>query len=355
MYGIRFRQLKTFSRTFFGFILFIVMTFFILFYRGHGFFAWFNAFSSCLFVALFAEANRNRLDKLILSFLFILEFWIYVNFILIIFIPKGMYYLENNNSYLNWVLGYKSSLQYYIFPALCFSWINMKYRNQRVRYFVLLAVSWASTIITSNTMLLVGLIGFTVFQFSRLWNMEKLFNIWTFYGIDIAANIVVVFFLSWFSSTTFGLKFFLLLGKNATISGRASIIWPMTIEYIQNHPFLGNGIYIAQSRITFYRNYHGFIHSHNQIMEILFIGGILLIGIYIYLHIHIGKSLRENSKTDVSKILSTSIFFLYLMMIVEVFTRIIAAPIWFILFLGGSSKLVHNSFIERKDCSYRES
>ena len=354
MFFMRAMHLKTLSKTFISFTVFIAATICILFLRGHGFSSWFSTFSACLFVVLFAEANREYLDKLILSFLIVLEFWIYVNFALMILIPEGLYYSETHNYYLNWVLGYKSSLQYYILPALCFSWINMKYRNQRMRYLALLAVSWETTIVTQNGMLLIGLIVFTAFQFSKLWNKEKLFNIWTYFIVDIAVNVLFIFFLTWFSKTGIGMQLFLFLGKTATVSRRASIIWPMTMDYIKEHLFFGNGMYTAETRIFLYNGIKGFIHSHNQLLEILFIGGIFLMVFYVFLHIQIGKSLTANSNTAVGKIISMSIFILYLMMVVEVFTRSVAAPIWFILFLGGNCKFAHNAFLQRKDCLYSE-
>lgn len=354
MFAIRIRQVRALSKAFISFLIFIAATLFTLFLNGHGFSAWFSTFSACLFVVLFAEANREHLDKLILSFLIVLEFWIYVNFVLMILIPGGMYYSETHNYYLNWVLGYKSSLQYYILPALCFSWINMKYRNQRVRYFLLLVVSWATTLITQNGMLLIGLVVFTVFQFSRVWKKQILFNIWTYYTVDIAINAVFVFSLTWFANTTLGIQLFLLLGKNATVSRRASVIWPMTIEFIKDHLLFGNGVYSSQARVWLYRGIPGFIHAHNQLMEILFIGGFFLMAFYIILHIQIGKSLTKNRNTAAAKIIAMIIFILYLMMVVEVFTREVAAPIWFILFLGENSLRVHNAFMHRRDCLYSE-
>lgn len=352
---IRIKKLKNLSKTFAIFAIFSAVTLLLLLFRGHSFNAWVFAISPCLFTAIFAEANRDRLDKLVISFLIALEFWIYVNLLLMLLIPGGMYFLESNHSYLNWVLGYKSSLQYYILPAICFSWINMQYRNQKTRYILLLVACWISTIISHNAMLFVGLFAITLLQFSRLWNVKKLFNIWTYFVIDIVANAIMIFFITWFSNTNLGAKLFFFLGKSATVSRRASIIWPLTIEYIKEHKILGNGFYSTETRIAMYRGFKGFIHSHNQIMEILFVGGAFLMLFYILMHINIGKSLSANSNLACAKILSVSIFILYLMMTVEVFTRIIAAPIWFILFIAGNCKLLHNAFLRRPDCTYSES
>lgn len=72
----------------------------------------------------------------------------------------------------------------------------------------------------------------------------------------------------------------------------------------------------------------GYIHSHNQLMEIMFIGGLFLMAIYIIVHFFIGRKLIKYRDTMLSKILSLSIFVLYMMMVVEVFTRRIAAAIW---------------------------
>jgi len=354
MFVFKILHRKGISKTFLYFILFTIATVFILFLKGHGIRAWLSSFSICLFTALFAEANYDRLDRIILCFLIILEFWIYTNFVLMLLIPEGMYYAESNNSYANWILGYKSSLQYYVLPALCFSWLNMKYRNQRVRYFLLLAVSWASTIIVRNSMLLVGLLAFTGLQFTNVSKIKRLANIWTYYGIDLATNAIFVFFLPWFTNTELGKKSFAFLGKGSSVSSRASIIWPMTLEYIKKSPWFGNGIYSTTLRPSLYRNYPAFIHAHNQLMEIIFIGGVFLFIIYALLHIHIAKSLIKHTDHGASEILSVSIFVLYFMMVVEVFISNAAGPIWLILYLGGACNSLHASFLKRKDCTFND-
>ena len=347
MFAIKMIKRHHVSATGFSILMFIGLTILIFLFKGSSFLGWYNSFAICLFVTLFAEANRESLDKILLCFLTILEFWIYLNFLLIIIFPGGMYFLEANNSNTNWVLGYKSSFQYYAFPALCFSYINMLYKKQRVRFAVLFTVSLITTIYIGNMMLLVGLLVILAYLAFRLWRYSSVCNIWLFYIIDGLINIFALVLFSGVTENKLINRIISALGKDGSLSSRVSIIWPSTIEQIKRHLLFGNGFYSSQERTEFYGGYLSFIHAHNQVLEYLYIGGIVLLMAVILLHLYIGRSLHR-CKNDVSCVLSVFLGVFYLMMIVEVHTRIIAAPFWFMLYLCGSSRQLQQSFTARQ-------
>ena len=341
-----------FPKCLFSSFLFLIGTVLITILHGSGFGNWINFFSILLITFLLTISQKERLDRLMITFLFVLEFWIYVNFLLMIIYPSGMYYLESNNVYQNWILGYKSSLYYYVLPALCFGWVNKEYRGQNIRFYFLLAVSTIETVIVENTMLIVGILLFFVFTFFKIINIKKICNVKNYFIGILLANTIFLFSLTWFVSTDIGEFFFYITGKNATISRRASIIWPITFKYIKEHPIIGSGMLSSTERVEIYNGVKAAIHSHNQILEIIFIGGFFLLVLYILMHITIGKKLTENQNLATSKVLSLTVFILYIMMVVEVFTRRIAAGIWLVLFLSCMCGELHKQLIKRKDCQY---
>jgi len=343
------RESRGLSKWFVITFIFITGTFAVALFHGTGFGNWFNSFSILLLVALLVESQRYKLERLMLTFLLVLEFWIYINLVLMILYPDGMYYLESNHTYYNWILGYKSSLQYYLLPALCFGWINKEYGGNKIRFYVLMAVSLYETLATGNAMLTVGMIMFLVSALFRLVEIEKIYNVRNYLIGVLSLNIIFVFYIVWFASTGIGTLFLDITGKSVVLAYRSSIIWPITLEQILEHLYFGKGVLSSDSRVTMYNGLKGAIHSHNQLMEILFIGGIFLMILYVILHVYMGKRLSESKSLTTSRILALAVFVFYIMMVVEVFTRKVAAAVWLLLFLACISKALHEQLINRYD------
>ena len=146
------------------------------------------------------ELYRTRLKTLLLVYIVILEFWIYLNFLCMIAFPGGMYYAEANNSYKCWLLGYKSSFQYYIIPAICLSWINEKYRRQRVRMIALACVSMYEAVMSGNMMLAVALAGLLAIFFFRLYKL-RICTLRNYLIVVLVVNAALLFFFGVFSET----------------------------------------------------------------------------------------------------------------------------------------------------------
>lgn len=303
------------------------------------------SFMPCVMTCLIIDSIKNDIDLVINSFLLILEFWIYVNLICMILYPTGMYYVESNNSYLAWIFGYKSSFQYYILPVMCFEWINYKYRSQKVRMILLVLTCCVETIISHNMMLLVGVIVLLIFLLLNLFKFEKVFNMRNYLLVVLLANIMFIFMTAWLVNSTLGMTVLGWLGKSGNLSYRV-IIWPKTLKYIQEKIIYGNGILDNGTRTIMY-GLRGVVHSHNQLLEITFIGGITMLFIYVLINLLITKRLMENKELESSRILSLSIFVVYLMVVVEIFTRHSGASIWAMLFCAYFCKYVDMAFKRR--------
>lgn len=325
-------------------VLFNLVGIAVVFAHSMNITGWLSVFGPCFFGVILVWIYRSHLDRLVVGLLVINEFWIYVNFAAMLAFPDGMYVSANTGNVDNWILGYKSSLQYFVLPALCFSLINMEYRKQRIRTVVLIVVSFFETVHSENAMLLVSLIILVLlYLFQRRWGGFA-FNARNYLIVVVATNVVLVFFTSWFVNTDFGMTLLDLLGKNSTLSTRATVIWPETLSAISDSPWLGYGILDSDSRVFMYHDIAAAIHAHNQALEFAFIGGYILLGTFIGLLIAITHNLMVCSSTRSSKIFSVCIFSFLIAITVEVFTRNLGTSLWVMLFLGGMCKQVDSQF-----------
>ncbi len=331
----------------FVFILFLFATVLVAIFHGMELRIWYREFFPLILVILIIKTNIDNLDDVIIVFYFVFEVWIYINLLTMILFPSGLFYNVANNSNLCWIFGYKSSFQYYILPGITFGWINHSYRKQHIRFFLLCITCAYQAFMSHNTMLLVGLLVYYVFIFFLIH--ERFYNIWIFYVIDIFANFTLVFGTSKFAASKLGRLFFSITNKQSTISSRETIIWANTLLKIRSNYIFGNGFLTSEERVAMYNGYKPAVHSHNQLLEIMFIGGLFLMVFYIIMHIYIGKKLSQSKNALTTKHIATSLFVLYLMMSVEVYTTRFSAGIWMIIVSSAYTKLMDIQLKRRDD------
>ena len=313
------------------------------------------SYAPCLVMCLLIYTFRNKLNLLISVFLIVLEFWIYINLIAMILYPNGMYYVESNGTFYAWIFGYKSSFQYYILPALCFGWLNWKYQKQNLRFMILVAACIYETLFSHNAMLLGGsfiILMLILFDSKRFDNLLNIRN----YSIGIIiSNLLVLFFTTWITRTNLGQMLLDRLGKNSTLSYRASLIWPMTLTYIKKNPWIGYGVANPETRAGIY-GLDAATHAHNQFLEIMYTGGLVLFVVFLFIYGNAFIKLLKNRNLESTRILSASLFVMFMMVTVEVFTRRIGGGVWAIIFLCEYCKEIDEAYhIGYKHKSYYSS
>ena len=323
---------------------FVALSLLCTFYNHGNVSKWQLDFSMCAYTVMLIELNKERLSQLISISLFILQLMLLINFICLLLYPNGMYLSKETGYYQNWFLGYKSSLQYYILPAVCFGWIKCEYGGTITGFLLLLFISTVEAFLSGNAMLTVGMFIFIVFYFLKLSHVSKFINITTYSVIVICLNILLLLFLPLLTQSRLGIMILTFLGKGTSLTWRGSVIWPNTIEAISHKMFLGNGVQDINTRRAMYSNLKGAIHAHNQLLEVLFVGGVFLLLAYLIIHFIVFKKIKKYSNLDISKILSLCIFILYIMMTVEVFFRPISFPVWLLLLIGYYSEELDYEF-----------
>lgn len=241
----------------------------------------------------------------------VLETLIYINLVTIILFPEGMYdtfFTEN------FFLGYDNVSITFILPALCVSilYSYLKYDKISWRTIALIIGSFATVflrkIATSEVMMMI-LIAYLIVP--RIFRNTKIFNIFNYIIINIIAFLAIVIgrVQDYFSFLIVDV-----LGKSLTFTGRTRI-WDRNISYIKQN-WLGYGY--EEEAIRKLKN-DGFAHAHNQILEVLYQGGILLLLSFASIFYFLGKSLMRFKEHKYAKVTSLFVFMVMISMLMEVF------------------------------------
>ena len=128
------------------------------------------------------------------------------------------------------------------------------------------------------------------------------------------------------------------LGKDTTMSGR-EVIWKMAVQEISKHPFLGNGI--RESYNIFNINNH-YLSAHNQLLQSLYEGGIMLFVAFIPLVNLASKSLKCQSKsvTIAFKAITLAILVMYMGEAMGLTTIMLILILASLIHIGPENKLV---------------
>ncbi|MCZ6924329.1 MAG: hypothetical protein O7D30_02230, partial [Rickettsia endosymbiont of Ixodes persulcatus] len=113
-------------------------------------------------------------------------------------------------------------------------------------------------------------------------------------------------------------------------------------HYINNRWILGYGILDSETARIFL-GMPAAIHAHNQILEFLFNGGVILLGIYIFVCVNIANNLSKQRYLRSSWVSAIWILGLQIMILIEIFTREISAGIWLCLCFSLYTKEVEKT------------
>ena len=302
---------------------------------------WFQYYFNSICVILIYSIFKSHKAEIISALSWYYSLLCFINCFYMIIYPEGMYYNELAGYSANWILGYKSSFQYYFIPAVLFSFINSVYSRKWLHFCIVDSVCLFESIISKNIMLCIILIIFNIIVLFKLYNL-RYFNIQSYSIISISVSIMLVFFVSSIFSTSIGSFFQNVLNKSSTLSSRSSIIWPKAFELIANNPIWGYGV-LGSSE---YRNIFAInsaSHSHNQIINFIIEGGVLSLAFFIGIMIKlVNCSKRHTNKA--SKCLELGVFMILLCFSIEVITRHIAGGLWLVFIMCFDAESIDEQF-----------
>ena len=289
---------------------------------------------------LLLELTREHLALFLKVILLYVEFLLIVNLILIICAPGGMYAGDAAQYGKMWLLGYKSSLQCYVFPAVTIGLLFSAYSGKYGNILLILGISHLICVAESNGMLLMGLALFDFIVVTKLYRkkyISKHMMIIVAVGIVVANVIIVLYTNAFLSNHIVQYILYSVLKKNATLSLRTNnwaAVWPV----IKQNPIMGYGFTTQEVRTAMYGRETA--HAHNLFLELLYEGGILQLLMFLLLNISIMYRLYKNYRKGSSRIIFLSLIVFYIMYIFENVFRKTSSMIWLVFCLGYYTRML---------------
>lgn len=279
-------------------------------------------------VALFWQMNSKDVYHICKVLYYLLGFFIIINFITLLAFPDGMYVTGvTNTASENWFLGFKNKHIIYFLPFIGLSFIFGQidgFNFKKLLMIVIVAFSAlyeqsSTTIVCVSVMLLIGF-----FPFIR--EHYKIFNMYTYFGISILMFIMIPLFRLQF---LFSYLIVNVLHKSIDLTYRTDL-WDRAFSAIQQHIFTGWGEQVNAVKYVLY-NSQSVISAHNQILEYLYTGGIVLLALYIVLNLRLATKLYRMDNSGTVQIASGIYLALQISLIVEVYTDTIIYMLYFLL------------------------
>lgn len=255
-----------------------------------------------------------------------------INLLCLFLYPDGMYVIETTGYTNCWFLGYKSSFQYILFPLLIIATLLFEYRNEKKNFIYVLVTVHIQAVLGANIMLVITLIIYDVFFFSKLYQNHRCFSFHSYAVIVVISNILAVFFFTKIMNIQLVRNFIeTVLGKMTTIMIRFNI-WSIGLSYIKKGIFWGYGYTTGREMLDIFGI--GQFHLHNQILMILLHGGIIGFILFLAVMSAILRCQKSNKTLLCVQILNLGIFALFISVIVEVFISSSAPMIWILFYLS---------------------
>lgn len=285
-----------------------------------------SVFCSVLSLSYYIEIMSNKAPRTTINtFCFVLGVYVFINFILMLVYPEGMYIpmswedLEGDfYSQANWLLGFKNHHVRFFFPLLYFlilKKINHCYKSKikmdsiLLMYIIIVGIS--AFLGKSGTVIGGYVIFIIVYVVSYMVKKNILKTRTVIWGI-----ISLFLFLLFFGNSDFVLSIVeLLFGKSYTF-GERLIVWSKAILSISSSISLllfGHGKLQNSDSIYIL----GFNNTHNSLLEIIFQGGLLSFMIFLLMLWLISKKNKKIHNLNYSMLNSTMLLTLLLMMQVE--------------------------------------
>ncbi len=256
-----------------------------------------------LSVVMLYDVALEKRKVFLSSQLFCFEVVIYINLVTEILFPDSMYVppLENtlHVSSRYWFLGfYNSHIQYFL-PALMIAFLYKEETGKSIRKILLTAAIAVSVIKVWSAGSLVTLFGMAV-VYAVFKNKTKIFHYYSYWILPI---IFFVFGILLKAQVLLESLIEGVLGKWHSFELRMSL-WDKCLDFILARPVFGYGdeypIELEMKTGMAWASY-----THNQLLEIVYKGGIINLVLFAVIVIIAGKNVYQYRDTIESKIIAT--------------------------------------------------
>ena len=275
-----------------------------LFYGNNvGFGYYIPVIQTCSLALLIEKSYKKNFNEILTGLVFVLELYVYINFITIILFPEGIIDVEfYSGNY--WFLGYKNVMIRFILPTVGLRAILCVYRSGKYTFsfYCLLIISILTNIIVDCK---TGAIGIIIVAVMALIFSKKTLPKW----INLKTGIIVFVIITLIVTTTQFLEnfnqFMFLIGEEVSLMSR-TLVWENSLYLFFESPIWGYGLMDNDGYRELLNTYTGwgyFSHPHNFILYTLIQGGLIQFGMACYLFFKIGKLSYENKSNFAIKML----------------------------------------------------
>lgn len=266
--------------------------------------------------------------------------------------PEGFYFTANvHNQWTTtytaqWFLGNKNNhvCIYLLFLLLFFLCAKKSWRIAPFFAFVLVSAVFVYCMLvtgssTSTASVAVLLIGAAIAPLRRrpIAKAEVTLVVVSYLAISVLLVLGMTSAFGWFVEALFG--------KDLTFTSRASI-WSQMIEMIKMQPVFGWGS-ISEAQFSSMMGSLAFVNGHNQLLDTVFRGGVVLLAVFIAL---LFKASASISEIDDRRDATVALFALMAVMLEMLMEQLmLSLPVWLILqtiFLIGSQPALRQ--VERR-------
>lgn len=254
-------------------------------------------------VLVYLARDNNDIKYLLKAAYILLAVYCIGNLIsVIIFAPAGAMYIPDSTGIITkdrYLLGSKNYQVLFIFPFIGISSICDLYCHDKIRKrtIILQVLSIIPLLVTTATTAIVGIAVYYmlyVILCKVKWSARYLNEV-TIIGVNLAA---FVFLIVLDGQRYFSDLFMVLFHKN--LQSQRAYIWQKYLDAVANKLLMGYGQMSYWER----RMSVGVVHAHNQYLDMIYQGGLVGIGIFIFL---IWFSLHKLRGNKIKFIISASI------------------------------------------------
>lgn len=270
-------------------------------------------FSLCVLFIICMEKSPLCLFE---SFNYALIYF-FINLITVFLYPRGMYKTTLYRQ--NWFLGYKNPQIRLILAFLCMFFLLSVIRNKKISIFnyIVLGLSILTAIKVKSINGIVGIVAWSILILLAVFVpiIYKIINLTTvFWGY-----IAFMAFLFFVNIPQLVFDILLRINKRKSFLGRYQL-WKKIIGWINKKMFLGYG-YLSGTDFLAYTNKWWATHAHNWALNIMMLGGIVLLIIFSCAVLASAKDLNRYNGSMCGMIISATLITFFLMGIDEAMTN----------------------------------
>ena len=324
-----------FTLLFAAFFLYIILN---SFFHEVGVYYVFETYAQIIAIIFLTDCFNDDITYLldvISTYLLVLAI---INLICMLVYPNGMYISTAITAYEdNWLFGYKGSFIFYLYPLYIISLLNLAYGRKVMWSKVSVVLCLAEFLIGSCMSPFVTSIGILILFVltKRKWPLT----------LSPKLCVTVILILNVFLISGSLLKFVAvqtfitsILKKSITFSGR-DVIWATTLNAVRGHPIFGYGVTSPATRLAMYSMFY---HAHNNLLEIIYEGGVCWLAFFLLVLFILCATLNKTLQYKSTRVLCISLLGLLLMSSTDPLTHQSDVFHWMLIYLCSKGARIND-------------